>query len=232
MGMDHARGDAVFVIDGDLQDDPTVLSKFIEEYRGGADVVYAQRIHRKESFLMRAAYALHYRLLSTMSSVDIPIDAGDFALVSRDVADVMSSLPERQRYLRGLRAWVGFKQVGIPVERRDRAGGASKYSLADLVGLALDGILAFSVVPLRIATALGLFGLLGGLVFGAYALFVRIATGAAPQGFTALALLQIGFGGTVLLMLGVLGEYVGRIYEEVKARPIYVIERTFGVNDG
>ena len=118
---------------------------------------------------MRAAYALHYRLLSTMSSVDIPIDAGDFALVSREVADVMSSLPERQRYLRGLRAWVGFKQVGIPVERSDRAGGASKYSLGDLVGLALDGILAFSVVPLRIATALGLFGLLGGLVFGAYA---------------------------------------------------------------
>ena len=144
----------------------------------------------------------------------------------------MSSLPERQRYLRGLRAWVGFKQVGIPVERSDRAGGASKYSLGDLVGLALDGILAFSVVPLRIATALGLFGLLGGLVFGAYALVVRIGTGAAPQGFTALALLQIGFGGTVLLMLGVLGEYVGRIYEEVKARPIYVIEQTFGVNDG
>jgi polyisoprenyl-phosphate glycosyltransferase len=231
-GMDYARGDAVFVIDGDLQDDPTVLSKFIEEYRGGADVVYAQRIQRKESFLMRAAYALHYRLLSTMSSVDIPIDAGDFALVSREVADVMSSLPERQRYLRGLRAWVGFKQVGIPVERSDRAGGASKYSLGDLVGLALDGILAFSVVPLRIATALGLFGLLGGLVFGAYALVVRIGTGAAPQGFTALALLQIGFGGTVLLMLGVLGEYVGRIYEEVKARPIYVVERTFGVKDG
>jgi polyisoprenyl-phosphate glycosyltransferase len=231
-GMDHARGDAVFVIDGDLQDDPTVLGKFIEEYRDGADVVYAQRTGRKESLPMRAAYALHYRLLSTMSSVDIPIDAGDFALVSRDVADVMSSLPERQRYLRGLRAWVGFKQVGVAVERGDRAGGASKYSLADLVGLALDGILAFSVVPLRIATALGLFGLLGGLVFGVYALVARIATGAAPQGFTALALLQIGFGGTVLLMLGVLGEYVGRIYEEVKARPIYVIERTFGVNDG
>jgi dolichol-phosphate mannosyltransferase len=230
--MDHALGAAVFVIDGDLQDDPKVLRKFIDEYRRGADVVYAQRVGRKESFLMRAAYALHYRLLSSLSSVDIPIDAGDFALVSRDVADVMSSLRERQRYLRGLRAWVGFKQVGIPVERANRAGGASKYSLADLIGLALDGILAFSVVPLRIATALGLVGLLGGLVFGVYAVITRVATGATPQGFTALALLQIGFGGTVLLMLGVLGEYVGRIYEEVKARPIYVIDKTFGMNDG
>ncbi len=144
----------------------------------------------------------------------------------------MSSLPERQRYLRGLRAWVGFKQVGIAVERSDRAGGASKYSLSDLVGLALDGILAFSVVPYasqpRSACLVCWEGWSSGLTLCSFG----SATGAAPQGFTALALLQIGFGGTVLLMLGVLGEYVGRIYEEVKARPIYVIERTFGVNDG
>ena len=169
-GMDYAGGDVLFVIDGDLQDDPWVLTRFIDEYRAGADVVYAQRIDRKESWLMRAAYSLHYRLLASMSSIEMPVDAGDFALLSREVADAMRGLPERNRYLRGLRAWVGYKQVGVPVERRDRAGGRSKYSLRDLIGLALDGILAFSIVPLRIATALGALGLLGGLLYAVFAL--------------------------------------------------------------
>lgn len=223
-GMDFANGEVVFIIDGDLQDDPSVLPRFIDEYREGADVVYARRIERKESWVMRTAYSLHYRLLSRVSNVDIPTDAGDFALISRRVCDAIRALPERQRYLRGLRAWVGFTQVGVPVARGSRAAGASKYSWSDLLGLAADGILAFSVVPLRIATILGLFVLVGGLLFGVYSIIVRFATGVQPQGFTALALLEIGFGGTLLVMLGVLGEYVGRIYEEVKARPVYIVE--------
>lgn len=231
-GLDHSTGEVVLIIDGDLQDDPSVLERFIGEYRNGADVVYAQRVDRKESRVMRAAYALHYRLLSSMSSVDIPVDAGDFALLSRRVVDTMRAMPERQRYLRGMRAWVGYRQVGIPVERAGRAGGESKYSFSDLLGLALDGILAFSIVPLRVATALGFIGLLGGLLYGGYALVARLATGSVPPGFTALALLTIGFGGAVLLMLGVLGEYIGRIYEEVKGRPIYLVGETFGSTDG
>src|SRR5690606_26239943 len=147
-GIDHASGDVVFIIDGDLQDDPHVLNEFIEKYRDGADVVYAKRVQRKEGWWLRLAYAIHYRLLASMSSIDLPVDAGDFGLISRQVLEVLKTMPERQRYIRGLRAWAGFKQVGIEVERRPRAAGHSKYSFTKLLRLASDGILAFSVVPL------------------------------------------------------------------------------------
>lgn len=231
-GIDHARGDAVFVIDGDLQDNPRVLPDFIEEYRNGADVVYAKRVARKESLWLRAAYSLHYRLLAWMSAVELPVDAGDFGLMSRRVVDAIRSMPERQRYVRGLRAWVGFEQVGIEVERRPRMAGQSKYGLTGLLRLASDGILAFSVVPLRLSAVLGAIGLVGGALYGAFALVVRLVTGTTPQGFTTLVLLQVGFGGLILLMLGIVGEYVGRVYEEVKARPVYIVAEELSASDG
>lgn len=225
--LDTAHGEAVFIIDGDLQDDPSLLPQFVAEYRGGADVVYAVRRRRPESFWLRAAYALHYRLLKLVSDTPIPVDAGDFSLLSRRAVDHMKALPERQRYVRGLRAWVGLEQVGIPVERGERFAGSSKYSVRGLIRLSLDGLLAFSIVPLRIATFLGAVTVLGGLGYGVFVLIARIA-GGPPRGFATLALLQIIFAGMILLVLGVIGEYIGRIYDEVKRRPVYLIEGEWG----
>lgn len=220
--LDAAGGDVVFVIDGDLQDDPATLPRFLEEYLNGADVVYATRARRPERVWLRAAYAIHYRLLSHLSETAIPVDAGDFSLLSRRAVDLLKSLPERQRYLRGLRAWVGLVQVGVPVDRDERFAGHSKYSVRDLIGLSLSGVFAFSVIPLRVATFLGAVTVLGGLAYGVYVLIDRLS-GGAPQGFAALALLEIVFAGMILLVLGVIGEYIGRIYDEVKRRPIYVV---------
>lgn len=220
--LDAVRTDVVFIIDGDLQDDPALLPRFLEEYLDGADVVYAIRRQRPDSLWLRAAYAIHYRLLRLMSDTSIPLDAGDFSLLSRRAIDELKALPERQRYLRGLRAWVGLEQVGIPVERGQRFAGTSKYSVGDLVRLSLSGLLAFSIVPLRVATVVGALTVLGGIGYGIFVLIARL-TGGPPQGFATLALLQIIFAGMILLVLGVIGEYIGRIYEEVKRRPIYVI---------
>jgi len=220
--LDAAEGDVVFVIDGDLQDDPATLPSFLAEYLSGADVVYATRARRPESMWLRAAYAIHYRLLSLLSETAIPVDAGDFSLLSRRAVELLKSLPERHRYLRGLRAWVGLVQVGVPVDRDARFAGVSKYSVRDLIGLSLSGLFAFSVVPLRVATFLGAVSVIGGLGYGVYVLIDRL-TGGSPQGFAALAIMQIVFAGMILLVLGVIGEYIGRIYDEVKRRPIYVV---------
>lgn len=220
--LDAAGGDAVFVIDGDLQDDPATLPRFLEEYLKGADVVYATRARRSESLWLRTAYSIHYRLLARLSETAIPVDAGDFSLLSRRAVDLLRSLPERHRYLRGLRAWVGLVQVGVPVDRGERFAGHTKYRVKDLIGLSLSGLFAFSVIPLRVATFLGAISVLGGLVYGTYVLIDRLS-GGSPQGFAALALMQIVFAGMILLVLGVIGEYIGRIYDEVKRRPIYVL---------
>lgn len=220
--LDAAEGDVVFVIDGDLQDDPATLPRFLEEYMNGADVVYATRIRRPESLWLRASYAIHYRLLSLLSETDIPVDAGDFSLLSGRAVDLLTSLPERHRYLRGLRAWVGLVQVGVPVDRDERFAGDSKYSVRDLLRLSLSGLFAFSIVPLRVATFLGAVSVLAGVAYGVYVLIDRIS-GGPPRGFAALAIMQIVFAGMILLVLGVIGEYIGRIYDEVKRRPIYVV---------
>ena len=224
--FEHSSGDVVMALDGDLQDDPRALPHFIEEYKAGADVVFARRTNRPEGLLKRLAYASHYRLLAAISESPVQLDTGDFALLSRRAVDLIVSMPERQRYLRGLRSWIGLKQVGVDVERHERYAGQSKYSVRALASLAFEGIFAFSRLPLRVATVLGLLTVLVGLVYGAYVLVSRL-TGAPPQGFATLALLQIGFSGMLLLVLGVIGEYVGRIYEEVKRRPVYVVDRVW-----
>ena len=223
-GLDHASGDVVLVIDGDLQDDPRVLPRFVEEYKKGADVVYAVRVDRPDGVLRRLGYAVHYRLLSMVSDSPVQVQSGDFALLSRRVVDLMIAMPERQRYLRGLRSWVGLRQVGVEVARQERVAGESKYGIGGLASLAFDGIFAFSRVPLRIATVLGLLTVLAGFLYGLFVVIARLA-GAEPQGFATLALLQVGFSGMLLLVLGVIGEYVGRIYDEVKQRPIYVVDQ-------
>jgi polyisoprenyl-phosphate glycosyltransferase len=226
--LDNVTGDVVIVMDGDLQDSPEAIHDFIREYNLGFDVVYAQRIGRKEGRLLRSCYFLFYRLIALFSNVRLPLDAGDFALLSRRVVDELRCLPEHHRYLRGLRAWVGFPQTGIQVERSARFIGKTKYSFMKLLGLALNGIFAFSLIPLRVATVFGLLTILCSGIFAAYSIYVRVLLGQSPQGFTALILVMTFLSGVQLLFLGVIGEYLGRVYEETKGRPHYVVGKVVG----
>lgn len=223
--LDHVSGDVVVLMDGDLQDPPEAIPRFLERYRDGYDVVYAIRERRHEPLWLRACYFLFYRALARMSEVQLPLDAGDFGLLSRKVVAELRRFPERHRYLRGLRAWAGFRQTGIALDRPGRAAGKSKYSVSRLVGLALDGLFSFSTVPLRLTTLLGAFAIFASAAFALYSLYVRLVLHRSPQGFTALMLLIVFLSGVNLFFLGVMGEYVGRIYEQVKARPAYVIGR-------
>ena len=223
--FDRVSGDVVVVMDGDLQDPPEEIPRFLEKYREGYDVVYAQRVKRKETWMLRASYFLFYRLIARLSTVRLPLDSGDFALVSRRVVDRLNAIPEHHRYLRGLRTWVGFNQMGIPVERRERAAGTPSYSFGRLVKLAFDGIFAFSIAPLRAATAFGGIAMVAAGIYAVYALIERFFLGGSPAGFTALIILITFFAGVQLLVLGVIGEYLGRVYEESKGRPLYIIDR-------
>jgi len=226
--LDHVTGDLIVVMDGDLQDPPEVISRFLEEQRKGYDVVYAQRVRRKEPWVLRACYFLFYRLIARVSNVRLPLDAGDFGLLSRRVVDRLRAIPEHHRYLRGLRAWVGFRQAGIPVERSERYSGESRYGLIRLLRLAFDGIFAFSMAPLRAASVLGVITIVASLLFALYAVYVRLFLGKSPPGFTALIVAVTLLSGIQLLFLGVIGEYLGRVYEETKGRPNYVIGRIVG----
>lgn len=230
--LDHVTGDVTILMDGDLQDPPELIPAFLERYARGYDVVYAQRTHRKEAWWLRASYYVFYRMLRRLSSVAVPVDAGDFGLLSRRVVEQLRLAPERQRFLRGLRSWVGFRQVGIPVERQERPTGHSKYSLRRLLGLAFDGIFAFSIVPIRAAALLGAAAVALSGVFALYALYAKFALQRSPQGFTSLILVITFLSGVNLFFLGVVGEYVGRVYEEVKRRPLYVVGRIIRGSSG
>lgn len=223
--LDHVRGDLVVLMDGDLQDPPEEIPRFLEEQRKGFDVVYAKRVRRKERWPLRFSYFLFYRLIASVSNVRLPLDAGDFALLSRRVVDNLCAIPERHRYLRGLRTWVGFRQTGIAIERSERAVGESKYGPVKLFSLAFDGIFAFSMAPLRAASLLGATTVLGAVLFAAYSVYVKLVMGKSPTGFTALIVAVALLSGVQLLVLGVIGEYLGRVYEETKGRPQYVIGR-------
>jgi len=226
--LEHVTGDIVILMDGDLQDCPEVIPEFISKYYQGFDVVYAQRSVRKEGLVLRSCYFLFYRLLSLFSNIRFPVDAGDFSLLSRRVVDELRQLPEHQRYLRGLRAWVGFRQTGLRVERSERFDGESKYTFRKLLSLAFDGMFAFSVVPLRVATVLGLSTVVLSLLFAAYSLYVKIVLDRSPEGFTAIILVIVFVSGVQLLFLGMIGEYIGRVYEETKGRPNYIISKKIG----
>lgn len=226
--LDHVRGDLVVVMDGDLQDVPEEIPRFLAAHAEGFDVVYARRAARKEGILLRFCYFVFYRLFASLSRLDIPLDAGDFALMTRRVVDAIRSAPERNRYLRGLRAWAGFRQCGIVVERAARAGGVSKYSYGALFRLALDGLFAFSIIPIRAAMLLGALATLGATIFAVFAVYAKLVLDRSPQGFTSILLVVTFMSGVILFFLGVVGEYVGRVYEETKARPLYVVEEIFG----
>jgi glycosyltransferase involved in cell wall biosynthesis len=229
-GLDYARGRAVVVMDGDLQDPPEVILQFIDKWREGFQVVYAIREKRKEHVLKRMAYHSFYLVLRAISRVDIPLEAGDFCLMDRCVVDVLTSLPERNRFVRGLRSWVGFRQIGLAYERDARLAGKSKYTFRKLVSLALDGLVSFSYLPLRIATLLG-FGVSAlSLLAAAYYLSKRLTIGVGPPGFATQVVLISLLGGVQLITIGVIGEYIGRVLDEVKGRPTYVVREVIGHN--
>ncbi len=226
--LDQVSGDVVILMDGDLQDPPESVPTLVDKYREGYDVVYVQRVGRKESWLLRSCYYLFYRLLAKLSSIKLPLDSGDFGLMSRRVVDEIRAMPEHHRYLRGLRTWVGFRQIGLPIERAARHAGRTKYSPLKLLKLASDGLFSFSIVPLRAAAILGAFAIACSFPYALYSLFAKFWLH-SPQGFTTLILAIMFFSGLNLFFLGIIGEYVGRVYEEAKARPHYVIRKVIGL---
>lgn len=224
-GMRYAQGDAVVVLDADLQDPPELLPTFLAKWQQGYDVVYGIRTNRKEPLLMRLAYRVFYRLLDRSANVPIPRDSGDFALLDRRVVDVINSLGEHNRFVRGMRAWAGFRQTGIPYERPARYAGQTGYSLRRLTKLALDGLIGFSSIPLRFAFWLGI----GAFVLGLILLIWLIGNSSAEhfivESWAAIVLL---LGGLQLAVLGIIGEYIGRILEEVRSRPHYILQHRSG----
>lgn len=222
--LDYVSGDAIVFMDADLQDRPEAIASFLEKYQQGYDVVYAKRLSRKESFWLRASYKIFYRVLGSLSETQIPMDAGDFGLVSRRVANELRRLREHHRYLRGLRSWVGFRHIGIEVERDSRFAGKAKYDLGRLFRLAFDGIFAFSTFPIRAAGLLGMSALAASAFYALYAMYAKFALHRSPQGFTAIIILMTFLSGVHLIFLSVIGEYVGRVYQEVKRRPVYIVE--------
>jgi len=233
-GLRFTQGDAVIVMDADLQDPPELIPQMVEKWQEGFQVVYARRIMRRnESWLKRALAYAFYRVLRFLTDVNIPSDTGDFCLMDRKVVDILNTLPERERYLRGLRAWVGFRQTDAPFERDVRFAGDVKYTFRKSLSLALDGIVSFSRVPLRIASYLGLLAAVFALIMIVLVIYWRILRQPGPLvGFTIITAAIFFFGAVQLLCLGILGEYLGRVYEEVKGRPIYTIKEVAGFKAG
>jgi polyisoprenyl-phosphate glycosyltransferase len=225
-GLDHAIGDCAVIIDADLQDPPELIGDMVAKWREGFDVVYGQRTDRAgESAFKIATARAFYRGLNALSDVDIPLDVGDFRLIDRCVIDAISDMPERDRFLRGMVAWVGFRQVALPYARAARAAGESKYPLIKMIRFAVDGVLSFSLAPLRFVITMGAWIVVLAVLGIAYALVNRVFTEQWVSGWTMLFIAIMFMGGVQLLVLGVIGEYVGRIYMATKARPLYLLKR-------
>jgi dolichol-phosphate mannosyltransferase len=225
-GLWVCLGQRVLIMDADLQDPPELLPDMLRKMDEGADVVYAQRRSRPgDAPAKRVMCAAYYRILKMISERPIPIDTGDFRLISRRVCDIIVRMPERQRYIRGMVSWVGFRQEPILYDRDARAAGVTKYPLRKLIALALNGVVSSSVKPLLIAAVLGVVALGLGLLLTGYALISWVANGSTPQGWTSLMVVVVFMGGTQLLMLGVIGECIGRLFEQSRGRPAFMVER-------
>ncbi|TMV10038.1 glycosyltransferase family 2 protein [Ruegeria sediminis] len=231
-GIDAATGDCAVLIDADLQDPPEVVLRMLEKWREGFDVVYGVRESRPgETHFKRGSARIFYRLLNRLSDVPIPLDTGDFRLMSRPVVEVLKTMPEKHRFVRGMVAWAGFRQYALPYEREERRAGVSKYPLRKMIQFASDGIVSFSSKPLRLATNLGLLASGLAIVGIFYALAMRIFTSIWVEGWTALMIAVLFIGGVQLISLGVIGEYIGRVYEETKKRPLYIVRERIGFPD-
>ncbi len=232
-GMENAAGDAIVVIDADMQDPPEVIGKFVERWRSGYDVVYGVRTEREGETAFKLWTAkLFYWLMGQLSSTQIAPDAGDFRLIDRRVAQALLAMPEHDRFIRGMVSWLGFSQIAVPYQRAARWAGKTKYPLLKMVRFAADGIVSFSTTPLKLATYLG-FGVSGLSILGIlYALYVRFFVKGAVQGWASLVIAVFFMGGVQLICLGIIGEYVGRIYGESKRRPLYLIREKIGFPEG
>lgn len=227
-GMDYARGEAVVVIDADLQDPPELILEMIEKWRQGFDVVYAKRTKRKgETYFKKQTAAMFYRFLRAMTDIDIPLDTGDFRLLDRKVCNQMNSIQEKNRFVRGLVSWVGFKQIAVEYERDERLAGESKYPLKKMLKLSMDGITSFSYKPLKLASYAGvtLSGI--GFIYLLVVLYLKLFTDSTITGWSSLIVIQLFFSGIILIILGMIGEYIGRIYDETKNRPLYIVREKY-----
>ena len=231
-GIDHADADAVVLMDGDLQDTPETLPRFVAIWKQGAEVVYAIRTKRKEGMVSRVAFKAFYRLLRGLSGISQPADAGIFSLLDRRVLDVIRAMPEHNRYFPGLRAFAGFRQVGLPVERGARFADEPRVGLKGLFKLAADAVFSFSYVPIRIVTWVGIFMAMASFCYLLWVLFQKFFTQAAISGWTSILGATLLLGSIQIVMLGVVGEYIARIYEETKRRPSYIVSHRIPPKDG
>ena len=223
-GMDYSSGRVVVLIDADLQDPPELIPEMIAKWREGYDVIYGQRIVRKGGSLFKKwTAALFYRLLRSMTSVSIPVDTGDFRLMDRKVCDALSSMREQSRFIRGMVSWAGFRQTALEYVREERFAGETKYPLRKMVRLSLDAITSFSTKPLKFAGVLGFIMSAVGFIYLLVVLYQRLFTDTTMQGWTSMVVISLLFHGITLSLLGVLGEYIGRTYEEAKRRPLYLV---------
>ena len=229
-GLDRARGDCAVVIDADLQDPPEVIARMVEKWRSGFDVVYGVRSKRRgESALKLLTASAFYRVLDRITGISIPLDAGDFRLMSRRALDQLNQLREKDRFVRGLVSWIGFPQAGVEYERDERVAGETKYPLRKMMKFAFDGITAFSTAPLKLASWLGYATSLLAFLYLA-SVFVQRAMGATVEGWATIMVALLFLGGVQLICLGIMGEYVGRVFTELKPRPIYIVETVIGEN--
>lgn len=228
-GLDVASGTTVTMLDGDLQHPPELIPELIAEWRKGADIVFAvKKARRGESWFKRWSAHVFYRLIRSLAHLDIPPDVADFRLIDARVAQALRGMREGNRYLRGLVGWLGMRRAYVEFTSDERQAGESKYAFRHMFGLAADAVFSFSVLPLRIAAATGAVIAVAGLVYAVYAIYVKFALGRAVEGWTSLLVVVLLFGGIQLLTLGLLGEYVGRIHDEVRRRPLYVVQETSG----
>jgi dolichol-phosphate mannosyltransferase len=231
-GLDYARGDAVVFIDADLQDPPEVIAELVAKWREGYDVVYARRTQRKgETPFKLITAAVFYRVLRSLANIDIPPDVGDFRLISRRVAEQLRAMREKDRFIRGLVSWVGFKQTSVLYQRDERFAGVTKYPLKKMIKFAFDGLTSFSTAPLRLAMWLGYMASALAFLYLA-SVFVQVLLGYTVQGWATIMVAVLFLGGVQLICLGILGEYLGRVFNEVKPRPVYIVEELLGTPPG
>ncbi|ODA42357.1 glycosyltransferase family 2 protein [Desulfosporosinus sp. BG] len=229
-GMDYALGSAVVVIDADLQDPPELILDMIAKWKEGFDVVYAKRTKRKgETFFKKQTARLFYRILSASTDLDIPTDTGDFRLLDRRVCEELKRLPEKNRYVRGLVSWIGFRQTAVEYERDERLAGETKYPLKKMIKLSLDGITSFSFKPIKMATYVGSVIFASGLSYLAVLLLLKGFTESVISGWNLVMVMQLVLSGILLAMMGIIGEYIGRIYDEARDRPLYIVSECHGM---
>lgn len=231
-GMDFAEGDAIVVIDADLQDPPEVIPKMIEKWKEGFEVVYGKRLERKgETYFKKVTAKVFYRFLKKMTDVDIPVDTGDFRLIDRKVCDALKQVNERNRYVRGLISWLGFKQTGVEFTRDKRYAGETKYPLKKMLKFAFDAIASFSYKPLKLASYTGMLLSLFSFAYLIVVIYLRLFTDITYPGWASILAVNLFFNGIILIILGIIGEYIGRIFDEAKGRPLYIITNSKNLHE-